>query len=135
MPRGLNKVILIGNLGRDPEVKYTQSGLAVVNLSIATSETWTKDGNTETKTVWHNIVAFSKLGETCGKYLTKGKQVYIEGKLQTDEWEKDGVKRYSTKIIANQMLMLGGNESGGQPAKPVQQVHPEPAEVDDDAPF
>lgn len=117
MANGLNKVILIGNLGRDPEVRYTPGGLAVANFSMATSETWTnKEGEKETRTEWHRIVAWGKLGEICGEYLSKGKQVYIEGRIQTREWEdKEGNKRYTTEIIASQMLMLGSRESAGEP--------------------
>lgn len=105
----VNKVILIGNLGSDPETRYTPSGAAVANFSLATTEQWTsKEGAKEEKTEWHKIVAFGRLGEICDKYLHKGKQVYIEGKIQTRSWEdKDGIKRYSTEIIANSMQMLG----------------------------
>ena len=113
MANGLNKAILIGNLGRDPEVRYTPSGLAVANFSIATSETWTnKEGEKETRTEWHRIVAFGKLGEICGEYLSKGRQVYIEGKLQTRQWEKDGVTRYTTEVVASEMKMLGSKSQG-----------------------
>lgn len=112
----LNKCSFIGNLGSDPEVKYTPSGVAVANFSIATSETW-KDketGEKVTKTEWVRIVAFGRLGEICGEYLTKGKQVYIEGKLQTRSWEKDdGSKAYMTEIIARDMKMLGQKGGGG----------------------
>ena len=120
---GVNKVILIGNLGRDPEVRYTKSGQAVASFSLATSERWTgKDGNKEEKTEWHRVVAWGKLGEICGEYLSKGKQVYIEGRLQTREWEdNDGNKRSTTEIVANNMTMLGqagggqgGSSRGGQ---------------------
>ncbi len=116
MANGLNKVILIGNLGRDPEVRYTPGGLAVANFSMATSETWTnKEGEKETRTEWHRIVAWGKLGEICGEYLSKGKQIYIEGRIQTREWEdKEGNKRYTTEITASQMLMLGSRESAGE---------------------
>ncbi len=118
---GVNKVILVGNLGRDPEVRYTKSGQAVASFSLATSEKWTgKDGNKEEKTEWHRIVAWGKLGEICGEYLSKGKQVYIEGRLQTREWEdNDGNKKQTTEIVANNMTMLGqagggsGSSSGG----------------------
>lgn len=112
---GVNKAILIGNLGRDPEVRYTPSGLGVANFTIATSENFTgKDGNRETRTEWHRIVAFGKLAEICGEYLSKGKQVYIEGRIQTREWtDKEGTKRYTTEIVANQMQMLGGRDAGG----------------------
>lgn len=106
---GINKVILVGNLGRDPEVSYTPSGTAVAKFSIATSEKWTDKGTGEKKdkTEWHRITAFGKLGEICGEYLSKGKQVYIEGRLQYGSYEKDGVTRYTTDIIASQMQMLG----------------------------
>ena len=118
----VNKVILVGNLGKDPEVRYTKSGQAVASFSLATSERWTgKDGNKEEKTEWHRIVAWGKLGEICGEYLSKGKQVYIEGRLKTREWEdNDGNKRQTTEIVANNMTMLGqgsgqsGEQSGGQ---------------------
>ena len=114
---GVNKAILVGNLGRDPEVRYTKSGQAVASFSLATSERWTgKDGNKEEKTEWHRIVAWGKLGEICGEYLSKGKQVYIEGRIQTREWEdNDGNKRSTTEIVASTMTMLGqaGGGSGG----------------------
>ncbi len=106
---GVNKVILVGRLGRDPEMRYFQDGTALANFSIATSDEW-KDKNTgekREKTEWHRIVAFRRLGEICGQYLSKGKQVYVEGKLQTRDWEdKDGVKRYTTEIVASNMQML-----------------------------
>ncbi|MDL1963013.1 MAG: single-stranded DNA-binding protein [Deltaproteobacteria bacterium] len=110
---GINKVILIGRLGRDPEVRYTPDGAAVANFSIATSEEW-KDKATEEKkerTEWHRIVAFRRLGEICGEYLSKGKQVYVEGRLQTRSWEKDGVTRYTTEIVAYDVQFLGGRDS------------------------
>jgi single-strand DNA-binding protein len=110
---GVNKVILIGNLGKDPEVRYTPDGTAVANFSIATSEEW-KDKNTGEKkerTEWHRIVAWRKLGEICGQYLSKGRQVYVEGKLQTRSWEKDGVTRYTTEIIASDVRFLGTKDS------------------------
>jgi len=112
---GVNKVILVGNLGRDPEVRYTKSGQAVASFSLATSERWTgKDGNKEEKTEWHRIVAWGKLGEICGEYLSKGKQVYIEGRLQTREWDdKDGNKKQTTEIVASNMTMLGQAGGGG----------------------
>jgi len=120
----VNKVILVGNLGKDPELRYTPSGAAVVNFSLATSETYKdRDGNRQTKTEWHNIVAWRQLAEICGKYLHKGKQIYIEGSLQTRKWQdRDGNDRYTTEIVANQMQMLGradengggGYQSGGQ---------------------
>lgn len=111
---GINKAILVGNLGADPEIRYTPSGMAVANFRIATSETFTKDGQKETKTEWHRIVAFGKLAEICGEYLAKGKQVYIEGKIQTRKWtDKEGNDKYTTEILANQMQMLGGRDSSG----------------------
>ena len=117
---GVNKVILIGRLGRDPEVRYTPDGTAIANFSIATSEEW-KDKNTgekQERTEWHRIVAFRRLGEICGEYLSKGRQVYIEGRLQTRDWQdKDGNKRYTTEIVASAMQMLGSKDmadgSGG----------------------
>jgi single-strand DNA-binding protein len=111
----LNKVMLIGHLGRDPEMRYTSSGLAVANFSLATNETWTgKDGQRETRTEWHRIVAFGRLGEICGEYLNKGKLVYIEGRLQTRDWEdRDGNKRSTTEIVASGMQMLSNR---GAPA-------------------
>ncbi len=106
----INKVILIGNLGRDPEIRYTANGTAVANFSIATTENWTgKDGEKGTRTEWHRIIAWGRLGEICGEYLSKGKSVYIEGRIQTSEWEdKEGNKKQTKEIVAHQMQMLGG---------------------------
>jgi single-strand DNA-binding protein len=113
MSKSLNKVQLIGNLGRDPELKYTSAGVAVATFSIATSDSWKdQEGNTQERTEWHNIVAWRKLAEICGEWLKKGKRVYIEGKLQTRTYEKDGVKKYMTEIVADQLIMLDGG--GGQ---------------------
>lgn len=114
----VNKVILVGNLGKDPELRYTASGTAVCNFSLATTERYKdRDGNNQEKTEWHNIVVWRQLAEICGKYLTKGKQIYIEGKLQTRKWEdRDGNTRYTTEIVADQMQMLsraGDDNSGG----------------------
>tara|TARA_B110000971_G_scaffold84896_1_gene87104 strand:+ start:2571 stop:3071 length:501 start_codon:yes stop_codon:yes gene_type:complete len=113
----VNKVILVGNLGRDPEVRYMPNGEAVCNFSIATTENWKdKSGVKQEKTEWHNIVMFRRLAEIAGEYLKKGRPVYIEGRLQTRKWEKDGVTRYSTEIIGDQMQMLGSkndNADGG----------------------
>ncbi len=105
----LNKVILIGNLGRDPEVRYTSGGQAVANFTIATNEAWTnKQGQREERTEWHRIVAWGALGERAGEYLKKGKQVYIEGRLQTRKWtDRDGQDRYTTEINAQQLFLLG----------------------------
>ncbi|MFP4039316.1 MAG: single-stranded DNA-binding protein [Desulfosudaceae bacterium] len=112
---GINKAMIIGRLGRDPEVRYTQDGRAVASFSVATSEEW-KDkatGEKKERTEWHRVVAFARLGEICGEYLAKGRQVYIEGRLQTRSWEKDGVTRYTTEIVANNMQMLEPKGSGG----------------------
>ena len=109
----VNKVILVGNLGRDPEVRYMPNGEAVANFSIATTENWKdKSGVKQEKTEWHNIVMYRRLAEIAGEYLKKGRPVYIEGRLQTRKWEKDGVTRYTTEIIGDQMQMLGGKEGG-----------------------
>ncbi len=114
---GVNKVILVGNLGRDPEIRYTPSGVAVANFSIATKEEW-KDretGERQERTEWHKIVAWRRLGEICGEYLHKGSQVYIEGRLQTRAWEdRDGNKRYTTEVVAQSMQMLGPASRGGK---------------------
>ncbi len=111
----LNKVILIGNLGRDPEIRYTQDGTPVANFSIATSESWTdKSGTKQDRTEWHNVVAWKKLADLSKRYLAKGRQVYIEGRLQTREWnDKDGNKRRTTEVIASQMILLGPRGEGG----------------------
>jgi len=120
--RGINKVILVGNLGQDPEVRYMPNGNAVANIALATSESWKdKSGQKQEKTEWHKVVFFGKLAEIVGEYLAKGSQVYVEGKLQTRKWaDQAGVERYSTEIIVDvggQMQMLGGNQSGGKPNK------------------
>jgi single-strand DNA-binding protein len=132
----LNKVSLIGNLGKDPETKYTASGLAICSFSLATTEKIKGEATTE----WHKIVSFGKLAEICGEYLTKGKQVYIEGKIQTREWEdKNGVKRSTTEIVANEMRMLGSRGDGERPAqrqsKPQGNSYEPPVPEDDDIPF
>jgi single-strand DNA-binding protein len=117
----VNKVILVGNLGKDPELRYTPSGTAVATFSIATSERFKgKDGQQQEKTEWHNIVVWRQLAEICGKYLHKGKQVYIEGKLQTRSYEdREGNKKYMTEIVADHMQMLGkaGEDTGGGQAR------------------
>jgi single-strand DNA-binding protein len=118
MARGINKVILVGNLGKDPEIKYTASGGAIANLTIATSESWNdkQTGEKVEKTEWHRVVAFQRLAEIMGEYLKKGSQVYIEGKLQTRKWQdQSGQDRYTTEVVANDMQMLGSRgDSGGQ---------------------
>ncbi|MBI4966106.1 MAG: single-stranded DNA-binding protein [Desulfomonile tiedjei] len=122
--RSLNKVLLLGNLGRDPEVRYTASGKAVATFTIATSQRWKdQDGNDQERTEWHRVVAWGRLGEVCGEYLSKGKQVFIEGRIQTREWEdQDGNKRTTVEIIANDMIMLGGggNYSQDRPSEQAQ---------------
>ena len=164
MARGVNKVILVGTCGQDPETRYLPSGNAVTNLSLATSEQWTdkQTGQKVEKTEWHRVSLFGKVAEIAGEYLRKGSQVYIEGKLQTREWEKDGVKRYTTEIIVDMqgtMQLLGGrpdNAGGGDSAprqqrpapqrepqqsapRPAPQPAPQPAadfdSFDDDIPF
>ena len=139
--RGVNKVILIGNLGADPEVRYMPSGGAVANLSLATSEVW-KDKNTgqpQERTEWHRVVLFQRLGEIAGEYLKKGSKVYIEGSLRTRQWEKEGVKHYTTEIVANELQMLdrageasspsprpsGGYAPAPQPASPSRYDQPD----------
>lgn len=123
MARGINKAIIVGTVGKDPEIKYTQSGSAVANVSVATNESW-KDKNTGQqveKTEWHRIVIFGKLAEIAGEYLKKGQQVYFEGKIQTRKWQgQDGQDRYTTEIVANEMQMLGGlpDSQARQPAPP-----------------
>ena len=117
MARGINKVILVGNLGNDPDVKYTQGGMAIATLSVATtSSRKDRDGNFQEKTEWHRVKLFGKTAEVAGEYLKKGRQVYIEGRLEYVSYEKDGVKHYTTDIIGDDMQMLGGGEgqrSGG----------------------
>ncbi len=115
MARGINKVILIGNLGRDPETRYAQGGSAVTNFSVATSDSW-KDkstGEQQERTEWHNVVCFARLAEIAGEYLKKGSKVYIEGSLRTSSWEKDGEKKYRTEVMCRDLQMLDGR-SGGQ---------------------
>ncbi|QEA38021.1 single-stranded DNA-binding protein [Pistricoccus aurantiacus] len=117
MARGINKVILIGNLGQDPDVRYTQSGSAVTNLNLATSDSWTdkQSGQRQERTEWHRVVMFNKLAEIAQQYLRKGSKVYIEGRIQTRKWQgQDGQDRYSTEIVANDMQML--DSRGGQGA-------------------
>ena len=116
MARGINKVILVGNLGKDPEVRYMPSGKAVTNFSIATSESWTdkSTGDKQERTEWHNIVLFDKLGEIAAEYLRKGSQVYIEGSLRTRKWQdKEGKDRYTTEIVGRDMQMLGSRGGAG----------------------
>ncbi len=153
MARGVNKVILVGNLGRDPEVRYSPNGQAVANVTVATSESW-KDKNTgdkQERTEWHRVVFFGKLAEIAGEYLKKGMQIYVEGRLQTRKWQdKDGADRYTTEIVASEMQMLGSREGRGAPSNDFNQDQPHataaprgqkaaaPAtanDLDDDIPF
>ena len=143
----LNKVILCGNLGKDPETRYTQSGDAVTNFSIATSEKWTdKSGEKKEQTQWHNIVMFGRIAEVAGEYLKKGSSCLIVGKLQTRKWQdKEGNDRYTTEIVANELQLLGGKpEESERPAKrekpsakpsTTKTVRKPDADMDDDIPF
>ena len=116
MARGINKVILIGNLGRDPETRYSQGGSAVTNFSVATTESWKdrQSGEQQERTEWHNVVCFARLAEIAGEYLKKGSKVYIEGSLRTSSWEADGQKKYRTEVIARELQMLD-SRGGGAP--------------------
>lgn len=136
---GINKVILIGTVGKDPEIKYSQSGTANVSLSLATNESWKdKSGAKQERTEWHRLKFFGKLAEITGQYVKKGQQLYVEGSLRTDKYtDKQGVERYSTDIIVNEMQMLGGKRDGEPEAKP-QPAKPTPMDDDpfgDDVPF
>jgi single-strand DNA-binding protein len=145
---GVNKVILIGNLGADPEVRFTPSGQAVANFRIATSENWTdKNGQKQERTEWHRIVVWGKMGELCGEYLAKGRQCYVEGRLQTREWmDKENKKNYTTEVVASSVTFLGsrdgaqahagatavGQRSGGsRPARGADDMGPPPPGMDD----
>ncbi len=143
MARGVNKVIIIGNLGQDPETRYMPSGSAVTNLRVATNESW-KDkqtGEQKDRTEWHRVAMFGRLAEIAAEYLRKGSQVYIEGKLRTRKWQdKDGNDRYTTEIVADEMQMLSGRSGGGAPAMsdspPASAaVQPSGDDFDDDIPF
>lgn len=139
MAEGINKVILIGNLGQDPELRHTGSGTAVCNLSLATNESYKdRDGNRVDKTEWHRVVAWGRLAETCDQYLEKGRQVYVEGSLQTREWEdRDGNSRQTTEIKARTVQFLSGSDSGGQrgSSRPPTPDETQRFESDDDLPF
>ena len=156
MARGVNKAILVGHLGQDPEVKQLPSGGSVTNITVATADSWLDNqGQRQERTEWHRVVMFNKLAEIAGQYLRKGSQVYIEGSIQTRKWEKDGVTRYSTEIIARSMQMLGsksgatGGDYAQQPPAPQNNAYqasapasppqgaPEPdfSDLDDDLPF
>jgi len=134
---GVNKVILVGNLGADPEVRYTADGTAVCKFRIATTERFKdRQGNMQERTEWHRIVAWRKLAEICGQYLSKGKQVYIEGKIRNDSWEKDGVKQFSYEIVADTMQMLGAAGGRGPEREPEPPFGPPEGKApEDDIPF
>lgn len=143
---GVNKVIIVGRLGADPEVKTISAGTTVTRLNVATSEAWTgKDGNKQEKTEWHRITVWGKLAEICGKHLSKGRQVYVEGRLQTRQWEDpQGQKRYATEIVANTVQFLGSNgersasaSTSGNGSNDFQDFGPEPTfdQSNDDIPF
>ncbi len=142
MARGINKVILVGNLGADPETRYMPSGSAVTNIRVATSESW-KDkqtGDQQERTEWHNVAMFNRLAEIAAEYLRKGSQVYIEGKLRTRKWQdKQGNDRYTTEIVANEMQMLGGRGGGAGAPEPRRQpaavAETASDDLDDDIPF
>lgn len=134
----LNKVILIGRLGRDPETRFMANGDAVCNFSVATSESWKdQNGQRQESTEWHNVTMYRKLAEIAGKYLTKGSQVYLEGKIQSRKYQgKDGIERTAYEIIANEMKMLGGNSQAAQEQPKQAQGNAKPVEdIDDDVPF
>jgi single-strand DNA-binding protein len=112
---GINKVILIGNLGADPEIRYTASNQPVANLRVATNEVWTdRDGKRQERTEWHRVIAWGRLAEVCKEHLAKGRQVYVEGKLQTREWEKDGQRHQTTEVVASHVEFLGGTPGAGR---------------------
>lgn len=141
--RGINKVTLIGTLGRDPETKFTNAGNAIAEFSMATSESWKDKGSGERKerTEWHNFVAFGRLAEVAGQYLRKGSRAYIEGTLRTDSWERDGTKHYRTKINVRELQMLDSRRDGGappadRPGQPTRQTEPNGGNFpDDEIPF
>lgn len=136
MGRGLNKVMIIGHLGRDPEMRYTPSGRPVTTFTVATSRSWnTVDGERHQETEWFNVVAWGNLAEICKQYLTKGQQVYVEGRLQTRHWEdKEGVKHSSVEIVSNEMMMLGDRRDSGNTEKHTADVseEAEPSSTDED---
>jgi single-strand DNA-binding protein len=146
MARGINKVILVGNLGRDPETRYMPSGGAVTNVSIATSKSWRDrdSGEQKERTEWHRVVFFNRLAEIASEYLKRGSKVYVEGELRTREWEREGQKHYTTEIVANEMQMLDargeGGMGGGMGSTPsrggqADDFGPPPDDFDDDIPF
>lgn len=118
MSASVNKVILVGNLGAKPELKYLPSGAAVCEMRIATNESYTKDGQKHEKVEWHRVKAWGKTGENCAQYLDKGRAVYVEGRLETRSWDKDGEKRYATEIVAHTVQFLGGDSKSGKSKSP-----------------
>lgn len=137
MAKGLNKVLLIGHLGKDPELSYTPSGVAVCKFTMATNESYKgDDGNWIEKTEWHNITVWRKLGEICSQYLKKGSKIYMEGKIQTESYEKDGKKNYFTKIVMNEMVMLDSKgASAGENGSAQKQEDVKAGNSEDDLPF
>lgn len=146
MASGLNKVLLIGRLGKDPEVRYTTNGGSVATFSIATNENWTdKNGQKQERTEWHRIVVWGKLGEICGQYLSKGREAFVEGRLQTREWtDKEGHKRYTTEIVATNVQFLGGSGEKSAPTNdfaapsfetPAMETQAGGGMIDDEVPF
>lgn len=139
MARGINKVILVGNLGKDPEVRYMPNGTAVANVTLATSESWKdKDsGDKQEKTEWHRVVFFNRLAEIADEYLKQGAKIFVEGRLQTRKWQdKNGTEHYTTEIIASEMQMLNGTKNESDTHTSKQYVHEAPPEnFDDDIPF
>lgn len=137
MAGGVNKVILVGNLGADPEVRFTPGGQSVANFRIATSESWQdKAGTKQERTEWHRIVVWGKLAELCGQYLKKGRQCYVEGKLQTREWtDKEGKKNYSTEVIAREVTFLGGKGGAATDGPPAPDEGSQGVPPADDIPF
>ncbi len=133
----INKVILIGNLGADPELRHTQSGVTVASFRVATTERWKgQDGQMQEQTEWHSIVAWKRLGEICGEYLSKGSRVYVEGKLQTRKWQdQDGKDRYTTEIVAREMKMLSPKGEAGQEGTSREEWKEPPPMGDDSVPF
>ena len=138
MAKSLNKVMLIGNLGKDPELRYTTSGVAVATFTLATNESWRdQDGNTQERTEWHNIVAWRKLAEICGEWLKKGKKIYIEGRIQTRSYDdkNSGIKKYITEIIADNMIMLDSKGTVEPSRMPAVAEASTQATPDEDLPF
>lgn len=137
MARSVNKVILIGNLGKDPELRYAPSGSAVATFSLATSEQWKdQEGNPQERTSWHNIVVWGKLAEIASEYLKKGRKVYLEGRLQYRDYEdKNGNKRYVTEVVVNDLVMLGSRQDGAEREEPAPGAPPAVSEEKDDLPF